>query len=371
MDESTNSRGGQPSPAEHAGTERAEVRILVVDDDEGVRLAVGKFLRRRGYAVDLADGGTAALERLGESSYTLMLCDVRMPGMSGPELLRQALAIEPDLGVLVLSAVNDAATATEVLSLGAMTYLTKPVDLQQLQAAVEQVLYKRDMRIRQREVDHFIRQEAELRTRELEREKDALRRLTVEVTEALIAAMEAKDPYMRGRSYRIGELAASMAHELGLSDEDVESVRLAGRLHDVGTIGVREAVLGKPGPLSPEELAHVREHVRIGVEILAPLSHLGAVLEFVHDHHERFDGSGYPRGLAGEAISLGGRIIAVADAYDAVTSGRAYREALPPARALEYLQGQAGSLLDPRVYDALRTVVERRRSLTFINAMQD
>jgi putative nucleotidyltransferase with HDIG domain len=347
------------------------VKILVVEDEFGLRHALTRILTGEGHEVAVADGGAAALERLAESSFTLMVCDVRMPGMNGLELLRQALAIEPDLGVLVLSAVNDASTATEALSLGATTYLTKPMELQQLQTAVEQALHKRSLRVRQRDMDYRIRQEVQLRTRELEREKEALRRLTVEVTEALITAMEAKDPYMRGRSHRIGELAASMAHELGLSVEDVEAVRLAGRLHDVGTIGVREAVLGKPGPLSPEEVAHVREHVRIGLEILAPLSHLGAVLEFVRDHHERFNGTGYPRGLAGEAISLGGRILAAADAYDALTSGRAYRQALSPARAIEYLQREAGTLLDPRVYTALRTVVERRRSLTFINANQD
>ena len=371
MNESTKLHDGPPSSSERVRSERTAVRILVVDDEESVRVAVGTLLRRRGYEVELAEGGAAALERLGGRSFALMVSDVRMPGMNGLELLRQALEIEPDLGVVMLSAVNDAATATEALSLGAMTYMTKPVQLPRLQEAVEQVARKRQVRVRQREADQLVRQELELRARELEREKDALRRLTVDVTEALITAMEAKDPYMQGRSHRIGELAASIAHELGLCAEEVEAVRLAGRLHDVGRIGVREAVLNKPGALSPEELAHVREHVRIGVEILTPLRHLGAVLEFVRDHHERFDGTGYPRGLAREAISIGGRILAAADAYDAVISGRVYREARSPAYALEHLKDHTGTLLDPRVYDALRSVVEGRRSLTFISAIQD
>jgi putative two-component system response regulator len=371
MDESTISHDGRLSSKERVRTEETADRILLVDDEESVRVAIGKFLRRRGYDVEVADRGDAALERLAERSFTLMVCDVRMPGMNGLALLRQALEIEPDLGVVMMSAVNDAATATEALSLGAMTYLTKPAELARLQGAVEQVLHKRQMRIRQREVDHLIRQEVALRTKELEREQDALRRLTVEVTEALVTAMEAKDPFMRGRSYRIGELAASIAHELGLHAEEVEAVRLAGRLHDVGRIGVREAVLNKPGALSPAELEHVREHVRMGVNILAPLRHLGAVIEFVRDHHERFDGTGYPRGLAGEAISIGGRILAAADAYDALISGRVYREALSPARAIEYLQRHSGTHLDPRVYETLRRLVEHGRSLTFINAIQD
>jgi HD-GYP domain-containing protein (c-di-GMP phosphodiesterase class II) len=125
-------------------------------------------------------------------------------------------------------------------------------------------------------------------------------------------------------------------------------------------------VLNKPAGLTPEEQDHVRDHVRIGVEILAPLRHLGPVLDFIHDHHERFDGAGYPRGLAGDGISLGGRILAAADAFDAVTSQRAYRGPLNPGEAIELLEGAAGAHLDPEVFRALRSCVLRRRSLTFI-----
>jgi putative two-component system response regulator len=137
-------------------------------------------------------------------------------------------------------------------------------------------------------------------------------------------------------------------------------VRVAGRIHDIGKIGTRESVLNKPGPLTEEETAHVKEHVRIGVEILAPLVHIGAALTFVQDHHERFDGTGYPRKLSGQQISIGGRILAAADAFDALTSVRAYRQPKTARDTVEYLATQVGTHLDPAVFAALRKVVLER-----------
>ncbi|HEU4628104.1 MAG TPA: HD domain-containing phosphohydrolase [Gemmatimonadaceae bacterium] len=183
------------------------------------------------------------------------------------------------------------------------------------------------------------------------------RHLGIGVAEALINAMEAKDPYLRGHSQRVADVAGAIAETLGLDAATVEDIRLAGRLHDVGKIGIRESILNKPDVLTPDEIRHVREHVRIGVEILSPLPSLGPVLQYVHDHHERYDGCGYPRGLAGEAISLGGRILAAADAFDALTSLRAYRDPLSPEACLSRLAGDAGRALDPRVFAALRHVV--------------
>ena len=184
--------------------------------------------------------------------------------------------------------------------------------------------------------------------------------------ETLINAMEAKNPYLRGHSQRVADIAASTAEVMGLSPDVVEQVRLAGGLHDIGKIGIREAVLDKPGPLDPDEYAHVKDHVRIGLEILAPMGHLGPVLDFIRDHHERLDGSGYPSGISGEAISLGGRILAVADTFDALTSKRAYRDSRTGRETLGYMRSLVGTSLFPDVFDALQRVVEQRRSLVFL-----
>jgi putative nucleotidyltransferase with HDIG domain len=202
---------------------------------------------------------------------------------------------------------------------------------------------------------------------ELERERSSLHGLTIGVAETLINAMEAKDVYLRGHSRRVAEQAASVAEEMGLDADLVENVRLAGRLHDIGKIGIREDILNKPSALTPEEYAHVKEHVRIGMEILAPLRHIPQVLEFIGDHHERFDGSGYPRRRKGSEISIGGRILAACDAFDALTSRRAYREALDEQATIGHLESEVGNLLDPTVFAALRKVVVRRRTLPFID----
>ncbi len=334
-------------------------RILVVDDESTIRLALSRFLRSRGFEVEVADSGTAALEQLSASKFALMLCDLRMPGLSGLDTVPRALQLDGDLGVIMLTAVNDAASATEALSSGAFDYLLKPVELPDLQSAVERAMRRRSHAIEKRANDRLIREEVNIRTAELEREKAALRALTVSIAETLINAMEAKDVYLRGHSHRVAELGAAIACELGLDAAMVERVRLAGRLHDVGKIGIREAVLNKAGPLTEEEFAHVKDHVRFGVEILRPLQHLGEALDYVQDHHEHWDGSGYPRALSGTQIALGGRILTAADAFDALTSQRAYRDPLPPATTLDYLRTQAGRLLEPRIYDALRDVVTR------------
>lgn len=342
-------------------------RVLVVDDEEGIRRAIGKFLRTRGFDVVTAETGDEALSHLGQQPFVLMLCDVRMPGLSGVEVVPRALQLDSELAIMMLTAVNDAPTATESLSQGAMDYLMKPVELADLEVAIERALHKRALLIEQRRVERMIREEVAQRTEELEREKEALRDLTVSVAETLINAMEVKDVYLRGHSQRVAELAASIAEELAMAPDAVEQVRIAGRLHDVGKIGTREAVLNKPGKLTPEEFEHVKEHVRIGMEILAPLKHLGEALNYVQDHHEHWDGTGYPRALRTTQISIGGRILAAADAFDALTSKRAYREPMEPGETIKFLEGHVGRLLDPEIYAALGRVVSRRKTLVFID----
>ena len=196
----------------------------------------------------------------------------------------------------MLTGVNEAATVTAALSHGAFDYLVKPVAFGDLHAAVEKAIHRRQLEIDRRNAERSIREEVMLRTMELEQEKAALHALTIGIAETLINAMEAKDPYLRGHSRRVAELAACVAEEMGLAAEQVENVRLAGRLHDIGKIGIREDILNKPGALTDEEYAHIKQHVHIGMQILEPLRHIPEALEFIHDHHEHFDGSGYPRG---------------------------------------------------------------------------
>jgi response regulator RpfG family c-di-GMP phosphodiesterase len=345
----------------------AAASVLVVDDEDVTRRAVASFLRGHGYDVHECESGPAALALLQQERFVVLLCEVRMPGMSGLELIRRALELDRHLAVLMLTAVNEAGPATEALTHGALDYLVKPIALADIHRAVERAIHRRQLEIDRRNVERHIREEVMLRTMELEREQAALHGLTIGVAETLINAMEAKDVYLRGHSRRVGEQAASVAEEMRLDADLVENVRLAGRLHDIGKIGIREDILNKPGALTPDEYAHVQEHVRIGMAILAPLRHIPLTLEFIHDHHEHFDGSGYPRGRAGVEISIGGRILAACDAFDAMTSRRAYRAAFDEQTTIGRLEADAGRLLDPAVFVALQKVVMRRKTLPFID----
>ena len=342
-------------------------RVLVIDDEEALRSALARYLRSLNYEVQTASSGAVALELLEGTRVALVICDIRMPEMSGVDVVPKALEIDPDLAIIMLTAVNDAPTATDALSRGAMDYLLKPIELADLSQAVERALRKREMGMEQRRIERMIREEVAVRTSELEQERQNLRTMTVCIAETLINAMEAKDVYLRGHSQRVAGIAASIAQELGLDADTVENVRLAGRIHDVGKIGIQEAVLNKPAGLSDDEYQHVKEHVRIGLDILAPLKHIAIPLLFVQDHHEHWDGRGYPRGLKGEAISLGGRILGAADAFDALTSRRAYREPMTQSQTLEFMSRLVGTHFDSTVFTALRNVVERRQALVFID----
>lgn len=338
-------------PASEPASPQSLLPLLVVDDDEAVRRAFAQMLGRAGYTVDTAASGEAAIEALGREQFAAVLCDVRMPGIDGLAVLRHARALDPEVMLIVISAVDDAATALAALRAGASEYLTKPVDRTTLESTVARALLERESS--QQRTRDAIREAVERRTAALEREKAALRERNITMAEALVRAMEARDPYLRGHSQRMATVAADIARVLGLDGDTIEAVSLAARLADVGKIGTRESVLHKPGPLTPDEYDHVQDHVRIGLEILRPLEHLGSVLDYVRDHHEHYDGTGYPRAVERDAISIGGRILTAADAYVALTSRRSYREPLSPADALHHLRNYVGRLLDPTVFTAL------------------
>lgn len=340
--------------------------LLIIDDEEPVRRVLARYLGSQGYEVATAESGGAAIELLDRSTFDLAVCDVKMPGMDGVDVVRAIMERDPDMAVIMLTATDLASTATAALISGAVDYLVKPVELPDLGEAIRRALHRRSLLLQQRQVERLIREEVAQRTADLEAEKASLRDLSVGVVEALVNAMEAKDEYLRGHSHRVAALAAAIAAELGLSDQTIEHIRLAGRLQDVGRIGIRESVLNKPGTLTDDEVEHLRQHLRIGVEILAPLTHLGSVLAFIADHHEHWDGGGYPRGAKGAEISIGGRVLAAADAFHALTSKRAYRDPLDARKAVEYMATLSGSLLDPTVFAALRRVIEGGANLPFI-----
>jgi len=341
--------------------------ILVVDDEDSIRDALARFLVKRGYRVRTARTGEQALQEIKDGGAALLLLDVRMPGMSGVDVVPEALHLDPDLAIVMLSGATDATSAAICMQRGALDYLTKPIELAELAGAIERALRRRDTLLQERHITRWIQEELEHRARELERGRRKLEQLSIATLEALINALEAKDRYLSGHSARVAAFAATVAQQLGMPDEEIEQVRVAGRLHDLGKIGVRESVLNKEGPLTREEYEHVKEHVLIGSQILAPLTHLGPIVAFVRGHHEHFDGSGYPDRLRGEDIPLGARILSAAEIYDALTTARPYQPLLTPEQAVERMRRLAGSVVDPRVLDAIAAAVAKRQTLVFLD----
>lgn len=345
----------------------ASAILLIVDDEAAVRNALQRFLTGKGYEVLTAANADEAVQSLRRHKISGILLDVRLPDINGVDLVPQLIKADPTLAIVMLTAVNDAASATLSLQRGAMEYLTKPVDLADLGAAVERALRRRSEEMEKVTLNHWLKEEVAVRTAELRIERANLERISVATLETLVNALEAKDPYLRGHSARVADSAASVAAELGLPDEEVELVRTAGRLHDIGKIGIREEILNKQGPLTDEEFEHVKRHPVIGSEILRPLAHLGPVIQFVRSHHERWDGKGYPDGLANEAIPVGARIIGAVEIYDALTTSRPYQEKMLPELAVERLRDLVGTVLDPAVHRALQSVVARREALVFLD----
>jgi response regulator RpfG family c-di-GMP phosphodiesterase len=339
-----------------------EKRILVVDDEASIRSSIGRYLQASGYEVVAAESVPAALDRLRESRFATLLCDIRFPGTSGMDLIPDALRLDPDLAILMLSGINDAAAASEAMALGAIDYLIKPVELDRLKDAIGRGLRRRRDRVERRDLTDPLRDQLMARTEELARENLALTRMAVTALEAVVSTIEEKTPGRAGNSERVARIAAQIATVLRCDAGEVSGVRLAARLHDIGNVAIPDAILLKPAALTHQEYDLVREHVTRGLQMLAPLYHLAPTLALVREHHERWDGSGYPAGLRGEAGSLGGRILAVADAYVAVTAGRPYFPARPPRDAVAYLAPHAGRQFDPRVFGALQQIVNDRGS---------
>lgn len=320
-------------------------RILVVEDEDLLRELLAQALEGEGYECAEAGLGSKALEMLGEDSFDLVISDVRMPGLSGVDLLKLIKERWPDTAVIMATGVMDAHTAVEALKAGAYDYVTKPFQLDDVVMSIERALEARRTRLELREYQLGLEQK-------VEEQAEQLRTLFMNSIRALAQTLEAKDPYTGGHSERVAALSGEILQAIGVRGEPLERLHLAGAVHDIGKVGVREAVLNKPGKLTEEEYSHVMTHPTTGEKILSIITTEREIVEAVKHHHERYDGRGCPGGLAGETIPLFARILAVSDSYDAMTSRRPYREALSDEFARSELDKFSGAQFDPKVVAA-------------------
>lgn len=331
---------------------------LIVDDELALRRVLRRIMESDGFRCFEAASGVEAVDVLNQQrDLMLVLTDLRMPGIDGLALLQTVRRQSPDTAVVLISGNADVSMAVNCLSLGAMDYLTKPFLLEEVRARVRQALEKRRLLLDNRTYQE--RLEARLREQTQRNE-----RLFVATLQSFAEALEVKDPYTRGHSVRVSEYSVVISQQLALSADVERQIGMGGHLHDIGKIGVREAVLNKPGPLTEEEYRHIMTHPVVGWRILSPI--LGDVplsLNIVRSHHERFDGRGTPDGLRGTAIPLEARIAAVADSFDAMTSGRAYRRGgrMSLEEAVAEFRRCAGTQFDPAIVDAFSMAVEEGR----------
>jgi cyclic di-GMP phosphodiesterase len=318
-----------------------------VDDDAQVRRSLAKVIEAHGLSAIEASSGAEALAILDrDGEVPLVISDIYMPEMDGVTFIREALQRYPDMAIVMLTGVAEVATAVECLKLGALDYISKPMMIEEVRARVDKALEKRELVLQNR----FYQQHLESRVRELDRRN---KQSLINGVQMLVHALEAKDAYTSGHSARVSRYAVKTAVQLGYTGDRLEQIRLGGELHDIGKIGTREDLLNKPGPLTPQEFQQIKEHAALGERILAPfLSESASVLRIVRSHHERLDGAGFPDGLSGSSIPLEARIVAVVDAFDAMTTNRAYRPSRTPPDAVGELRRCAGTHFDTEVVEA-------------------
>jgi putative nucleotidyltransferase with HDIG domain len=325
-------------------------RILIVDDEDSIREVVSSMLTSSSFVCTQAQSGKEALALLqsGEE-FELMLSDMMMPVMDGEALLAATKERFPDMPVVMVTAMHDISIALNAIRNGAYDYLLKPFDREQLLATVRRALENRRLKLENRAYQTNLEALVTARTEQLRQALTTLERSYDITLEALGNALDLKDAETEGHSKRVTAFTIAIARAMGLSADQIRVIARGAFLHDIGKMAIPDAILRKPGALDPEEIAIMQEHCYRGYQILKRIPFLTEASEIVYAHQEKYDGTGYPRGLKGEQIPLGARIFSVADTLDAMTSDRPYRAKLPFSVAREEIQRWSGRQFDPQV----------------------
>jgi len=327
--------------------------ILVVDDDAANLRMASRILSEEKTRVSCLKSGEAAIQFLQGNRPDLILLDIHMPGMDGFETIAAVKENEEtsDIPVIFLTADDDSNAETRGLEAGAMDFIKKPF--------VPEVLL-----LRVRHIIELVRLQTDLsrevkkKTQEVLEQNRKLAKIAMQIVKALSDAIDAKDPYTNGHSARVAEYSREIAHRAGLSAAEQDDIYMMGLLHDVGKIGIPDAIINKPSRLTDEEYAIIQKHPVTGAEILGNITEFQQLSTGARWHHERYDGRGYPDGITGENIPLEARIIAVADAYDAMSSRRSYRDVLPQAKVREEMEKGLGTQFDPVFAKIMLTMID-------------
>ena len=322
--------------------------VLLIDDERMNRLIVGDYLRDSGYAVLEAESTAEGLRIFDNARPDIVITDLRMPGGDGNQVVTRLQNVSPDTPVIILSGTANLEEAVDTLREGAYDFISKPVrEMDSIKQAIEAAMKKTRMNRENRLVKTALEDEIQQQTHELRDLNAQLKHALESTVNALGVIVAQKDPYTAGHNERVARISMALGLSMGLPKNRIETLRVAGNLHDIGKISVPGEILNKPGKLTPEEYEQVKIHPETGFEILKDIPFHGPVAEIVLQHHERYDGTGYPRGLKRDEALLEARILSVADIYEALTSDRPYRRGLPHEQVVAHIVREAGKQLCP------------------------
>ena len=338
------------------------IRILVVDDMPIVRVTLRRILEKEGYSCREASEGGEALDLLSEEPAELLLCDIQMPGMGGLDLVRALQPRIPEPSIVMVSSVEEAETAIECIQLGAFGYVHKPFHPREILVQVSSALRRRMLEIEHRDRERVLAQKVREQTREIRESRE-------EVSLRLISASEERDNETGMHVRRIGLYAAAMGTVLGWNQDWVDQIRAAAPMHDIGKIGVPDAILQKPGPLTEEEWIVMRQHSTMGARILrgSRVGFIKMAAAIAQSHHEKWDGTGYPEGLWGTDIPIEARITAIVDVYDALSHRRAYKQSWTEEKVVETLREGRATHFDPELLDLFLANFDMMRAIMMAN----
>ena len=327
--------------------------ILVVDDDTSNLKMANRILGSADMRVSCLKSGEDAIKFLQENRPELILLDIHMPGMDGFDTIAAIRENKQtaDIPVIFLTADDDSSTETKGLQAGAMDFIKKPFVPEVLLLRVRHTL---DLIRLQTNLAH----EVEKKTQEVMAQHEKLEKISMQIMTALSGAIDAKDTYTKGHSIRVAEYSKEIARRIGLSEKAQDDIYMIGLLHDVGKIGVPDAIINKPAKLTDEEYAIMKQHPSMGAEILKNITEFPKLGTGARWHHERYDGKGYPDGICSEEIPMEARIIAIADAYDAMSSRRSYRGVLPQAQVRSEVEKGKGTQFDPAYAEIMLAMID-------------
>lgn len=341
-------------------------KILLVDDEPSLCEIIGGLLQMLGYEHVAAPDGQVALEYLRQEPFSVLVTDIHMPRMNGLQLVQQARVIDPYLGVIVITGMNDLNIAVQVMKAGANEYLLKPVQFDALSVSIEKCLDHRRLQLEVRAYQTSLEEKVEQRTSQLlsalnalQHAHGAVKQAHLDLVTVLAKATEVNDGDTGYHIRRVSAYVTAITEQLGKTADEIEQLAQFATIHDIGKVTIHPDILQKPGKLTPEEFDTMKQHTVNGAEILKQAPSLTIAVNIALHHHERYDGMGYPHGLSGEAIPFEARITSIADVFDALTMRRCYKDPWPIDRAIHLIGEERGCMFDPMLVDVFMRVCDK------------